>query len=149
MIPTPLNCERFKTAIGLDLRGSSQMKTFPIFFRQLPRKTSQWNCFFFFFFFFFLFFFFFFFSTLRFCSVSAYFRMRVAVRRAIVFPGNPIWRNVPCNKFYRKFAFKPSRVLLFLLFNRHLILCIIMHIRLQEVILESYCHYVNRRSLKS
>jgi len=43
-IPTPLNCERFKTAIGPDLRGSPQMKTFPIFFRQLPRKT--WNCFF-------------------------------------------------------------------------------------------------------
>lgn len=35
-------------------------------------------------------------------------RMRVAVRRcAIVFPGSPLWRNAPCNKFYRRPAFKP------------------------------------------
>lgn len=135
-IPTPLNCERFKAAIGPDLRGSPQMKTFPIFFRQLPRKTSQWNCFFFFFFFSLLLFF----PALRFCSVSAYFRMRVAVRRAIVFPGNLLWRNVPCNKFYRRLAFKLSGVLPFLLLNRHPILYI-MHIRLPEVRLESCCRY--------
>lgn len=111
------------------------MKTFPIFFRQLPRKTSQWNCFFFFFFSLLLFF-----PALRFCSVSAYFRMRVAVRRAIVFPGNLLWRNVPCNKFYRRLAFKPSGVLPFLLLNRHPILYI-MHIRIPEVRLESCCRY--------
>lgn len=29
-------------AVGPDLRGSPQMKTFPIFFRQLPRKIPVW-----------------------------------------------------------------------------------------------------------